>query len=87
MNAPHPYSIRKDPSIAVLLSFLWTGAGQVYAGSTTKGIILIAITSFIFLVSLASAGLGFCVAFPYWIWGMFDANSDAKLHNRRHRID
>lgn len=73
---------RKDPAIAVLLNFLWTGAGHVYAGSTNTGIVLIIISLIIFMLGLASGGIACCVGFPFWVWGMFAANSAAKAYNR-----
>lgn len=84
MNTPHMHFERKDPGIAVLLSFLWTGAGQVYAGDINRGITLIVISFFFLLLSLASGGLLLCFLLPYWIWGMFDASAQARKHNDLH---
>jgi len=84
MNAPDPNFVRKDASIAVLLSFLWTGAGQVYAGSITGGIILICINFFFFLLALGTGGGFLCISFPFWVWGMFNAASQAREHNERY---
>ena len=86
MNTQPVYRERKDPGVAVLLSFLWTGAGQVYAGSTTTGIILIVITWFFVLLIMATLGLGLLLSFPYWVWGMFNASKHAKRYNRMHGL-
>lgn len=71
----------KDPAIAVLLSFLWSGAGQVYAGAISRGIWRIVIGSFLFLWGLGTAGAGFIFAIPFWIWAMFDARAQAIKQN------
>lgn len=71
----------KDPAIAVLLSFVWSGAGQVYAGAISRGIWMIVIGSFLFLWGLGTAGAGFIFAIPFWIWAMFDARTQAIKQN------
>lgn len=76
----HSHIKPKDPAIATLLSFLWTGAGQVYADATNRGIVLIVVGGFLLLISLGS-GIGFLVSIPVWIWGMLDANTQAKNYN------
>lgn len=74
---PTAHAHRKDPAIAVLLSFVWSGAGQVYAGATSRGIWMIVIGAILFLWVLGSAGAAFIFAFPFWIWSMFDARTQA----------
>jgi len=80
--ASYTNSPRKDPDVAVLLSFLWSGAGQVYAGATSRGIWMIVIGSILFLWVLGSAGAAFIFAFPFWIWSMFDARAQAIKQNQ-----
>ncbi|WP_433265444.1 hypothetical protein ACQPZF_37960 [Actinosynnema sp. CS-041913] len=96
-GAPVPYGapmpIRgvvtaKSSGIAVLLSFLWLGAGNLYAGQTVLGIILI-IANFP-LVIIAMTVFGLIIAFPIWlvlaIVGMVMAAQGAKDFNQRNGI-
>ncbi|NUT49922.1 MAG: hypothetical protein HOV94_21820 [Saccharothrix sp.] len=55
----------KNPGIAVLLSLLWLGAGNLYAGQTTLGVILVLVN--FPLILLAMTVLGLIVAFPVWV--------------------
>ncbi len=55
----------KDPMIALLLSLILAGgAGQIYLGQQTKGIVLIVAT-----LLLSCIGVGFII----WIVGIIDA--------------
>jgi len=70
----------RNPGIAAVLSFFWTGVGQIYNGQIVKGIILI-------LVQLVNAALmvvliGFITYPIVWIWGMYDAYKTAERMNR-----
>lgn len=70
----------RNPGIAAVLSFFWTGVGQIYNGEIVKGIILI-------LVQLVNAALMFVligfITYPIvWIWGMYDAYKVAERMNR-----
>ena len=78
---PVVHATARDPAIAVLLSFVWSGAGQIYAGATSRGIWMIVIGAFLFLWVLGSAGAAFIFAFPLWIWSMFDARTQAIRQN------
>jgi len=60
-----PSTPPKDPIIALILSLLLLGgAGQIYLGQTTKGIVLIVATAL-----LSCVGVGVIV----WILGIIDA--------------
>lgn len=70
----------KNPGIAAILSFFWTGVGQIYNGQIVKGIILI-------LIQLVNSALMFVligfITYPIvWIWGMYDAYTTADRMNR-----
>jgi len=70
----------KNPGIAAILSFFWTGVGQIYNGQIVKGIILI-------VVQLINSALMFVligfITYPIvWIWGMYDAYTTADRMNR-----
>jgi TM2 domain-containing membrane protein YozV/ribosomal protein L37E len=69
---------KKKVWIAILLSFFITGAGQIYAGATKRGIIQIMIYALLFpgiVVSLKA------IVMPYWLWGMYDAFKKVKDFN------
>jgi len=70
--APQPYTTpsrgvvtAKSSGIAVLLSLLWLGAGNIYAGQTVLGIVLMLVD--IPLGFLAFTMVGLIVAFPIWL--------------------
>ena len=66
-----PASPPKDPVLALILSFLLLGgAGQIYLGQTTKGIVIIAASAL-----LSCVGIGVVV----WIVGIIDAYQIATL--------
>ena len=70
----------KNPGIAAVLSFFWTGVGQIYNGQIMKGLLLIVvqiINSFLMLILI-----GF-ITFPLvWIWGIYDAYKVADRMNK-----
>jgi TM2 domain-containing membrane protein YozV len=66
----------KSPGIALLLSFLLCGVGQMYNGQVAKGILMLIgciLTWFVFLGWIVS------------IWSMVDAYSTAKAMNLRYQ--
>ena len=69
----------KNPGIAAVLSFFWTGVGQIYNGQIFKGIFLIILQGINGL--LMFVGIGFITYPIVWIWGMFDAYNTAKRMN------
>ena len=72
---------RKDPAVAVLLSFVWSGAGQIYAGAINRGIWMIVIGFFLFLWVIGT-GVAIIFALPFWIWCMFDARTQVLKQNQ-----
>lgn len=67
----------KSPGVALLISFLICGGGQMYNGQVGKGIGML--LGFIFTVWLFGLGLLF------WIWSLIDAYSTAKQMNLRYQ--
>jgi TM2 domain-containing membrane protein YozV len=65
----------KSPGIALLLSFVFVGAGQLYNGQIAKGILM-----FLGCVVLWFALLGWIIN----IWSWIDAYSTAKAMNQRY---
>ncbi|MCI0453925.1 MAG: hypothetical protein L0Y68_02880 [Candidatus Dadabacteria bacterium] len=69
----------KNPGIAAVLSFFFTGLGQIYNGQIGKGILFIIFQ--IISILLMFSGIGF-ITFPIiWIWGMVDAYKTAEKIN------
>jgi TM2 domain-containing membrane protein YozV len=66
----------KSPGIALLLSFLFCGVGQMYNGQVGKGFLMLFGGLFAWLLFL-----GWVV----WIWSMVDAYSTAKEMNLRYQ--
>lgn len=64
----------KSPGVALLLSFLFTGSGQVYNGELLKGILFI-IGTFVGMLFFFIPGL------IIWIFGIYDAYSISKKMN------
>jgi TM2 domain-containing membrane protein YozV len=75
---PAPYYIkRKEPGIALLLSFLFPGAGQFYNGDVGKGFAFL----FGFWILIWIFGLGLI----FWIVAMVDAYQSANAINMGRR--
>ncbi len=78
----------KSPGIAVLLSFIWLGAGHLYAGQVGLGVALMVFDAF--LVLLAFTLIGLIIAVPLWLISapivMVLAYSAAKRFNERNGI-
>ncbi|OKL38317.1 hypothetical protein [Domibacillus mangrovi] len=69
----------KNPGIAAVLSFFWSGVGQIYNGQIMKGLILI-------VLQMVNAALMFVligfITYPIvWIWGIYDAYKTAERQN------
>jgi TM2 domain-containing membrane protein YozV len=67
--------------MALLLSFLVTGAGQFYNGDRLRGLWLLAIY---IAGAVGTVRYGYPIFFwiPFWIWGMTDARHGARRGNR-----
>lgn len=66
--SPPPYVVSvpvKSSGVAVLLNFLWLGAGHLYAGNIAAGILLLILDLVLVLVSLIPFALILTV--PIWI--------------------
>lgn len=69
----------KDPGIAAVLSFFFTGLGQLYNGEIGKGIAFIVVQGINFLLMFVLIGL---ITFPIvWIFGIYDAYKSAERIN------
>lgn len=66
-NPSEMYAVNKSPNIAILLSIVLPGVGQLYNGDNVKGIILLLIWLFLGFPSLGILWIA-C-----WIYGLVDA--------------
>jgi signal peptidase I len=85
------YNISKEPWLAVVLSRLFIGVGQIYSGKIVRGIILILLEILLIFISywflfsdkgniIIGASL-FLLLSVIAIWNLFDAHRCAKLKN------
>lgn len=73
--------VMKNPGLAAVLSFLWTGAGQIYNGQIMKGICLMFLQVINVIAMFAVVGL---IAFPIvWVYAIYDAYKQAEKINER----
>lgn len=76
MEQPRVTGPLKNPGIAAVLSFLFTGLGQIYNGQMRKGLAFIVIGFVcLFLVVLL---IGFLLYPLFWIYNIYDAYTSAK---------
>jgi TM2 domain-containing membrane protein YozV len=69
----------KSPGIAAVLSFLFTGLGQIYNGQIEKGIMFVIIG--IICIFTVVVLIGFILYPAFWIYNIYDAYRSAKLIN------
>lgn len=67
---------KKDPTLAAILSFLITGAGQIYVGQVGRGIAFM--IAQVINVALMSVLIGFITTPLTAIWCIWDAYKLAK---------
>lgn len=66
---------QKNPTLAAIASFLWSGMGQVYNGNLFKG--------FAFLIGALIGSMIFLIpGIIIWIFGIYDAYNTANQMNR-----
>ena len=70
----------KNEGLAAVLSFFFTGLGQIYNGDIGKGIILIIIQ--IINILLMFVIIGFLTYIIVWIYGIWDAYNTANRINK-----
>ena len=72
--------IKKDPTLAAVLSFLLTGAGQIYVGKVGRGIAFM--LAQVINVCLMAVLIGFITTPLTAIWCIWDAYNQAKKVNQ-----
>ena len=69
----------KNPGLATILSFFFSGLGQFYNGQFFKGIMFLVVQ--VINILLMSILIGFILYPVFWIWGMIDAYKSAEKIN------
>jgi len=71
----------KNPGLAAVLSFFFSGLGQIYNGQILKGLLFMAVQVVNFVLSFVVIGL--FTGFVVWVWAIVDAYSSAEIMNTR----
>lgn len=69
----------KNPGLAAVLSFLFTGLGQIYNGQIGKGLLYIGLM--VLNVLLMFVIIGLFTTPLFWGWGIYDAYKTAEKLN------
>src|SRR5512140_1870372 len=72
---------RRTPGLALLLSLIWPGAGQVYNGQVRKGVVLIVLYAMSLLLASTSA-MGFVPMAILLVYGAVNAYHVAQYYER-----
>lgn len=75
-----PQRSRKSPGLALVLSLVWSGVGQIYNGQVGKGVGLM--VAYVFSALLILVLIGLITTPVLWIYGMVDAYRTAENINR-----
>lgn len=70
----------KNAGLAAILSFFYSGLGQIYNGDIGKGLLLIVLQ--VVNIALMFVLIGFVTYFGVWIYGIYDAYKSAERHNQ-----
>ena len=76
----------KNMAIALLLSFIWSGLGLLYAGNMEKGIILVVSAIIVEILFLYVFGWMGIVVFIIWIYSMYATYIEVKEGNQEKRM-
>jgi len=69
----------KNPGLAAVLSFFFSGLGQIYNGQILKGLLFMVVQVVNFVLSFVVIGL--FTGFAVWVWAIVDAYSSAEKIN------
>jgi hypothetical protein len=73
---------KKSALIAIFLSFMLAGLGDMYAGSWIKAIVFFAVDIICYILIFAQ-GLGYFVYAPIWVCGLISAWMSATMPERK----
>lgn len=71
----------KNMIIALILSFIWSGLGLIYAGDMQKGIILAVLAIIAEVLFLFVSQIFGLVVFVIWIYSMYATYKEVKAVN------
>jgi len=74
-------SLAKNPGLAAVLSFFFSGLGQIYNGQILKGLLFMAVQVVNFVLAVVVIGL--LTGLVVWVWAIVDAYASAELINAR----
>ena len=74
----------KNPALGVILSFFIPGLGSIVNGSTGRGIAILGL--YVFGWILAFFLIGIPILFGAWVWGLVDGYLSAQRWNQAHNI-
>lgn len=69
----------KNSGLAAILSFFYTGLGQIYNGQIGKGLAMI--VAYLISWFLMFVVIGFITTPILWVWGIYDAYKSAEKIN------
>ena len=78
----HSSAPQVNSGISAVLSFIWTGAGNIYNGNIGKGL-MICLVQIVLIIFAAFTCIGLPLALIFWAWGIYDAHREAEEINRR----
>ncbi|MBQ6345255.1 MAG: hypothetical protein IJI96_03975 [Methanobrevibacter sp.] len=71
----------KNMIVALILSFLWSGLGLIYAGDMQKGIILAVAAVIIYLLFWYVSTIFGIVVFIVWIYSLYATYKEVQAVN------
>lgn len=71
---------KKNPGLAAVASFFFSGLGQIYNGEILKGVLLMVIQ--VINVLLMFVVIGFLTYPLVWVYGIWDAYKSAEKFNQ-----
>lgn len=83
---PQAHASAKSPALAIVLTFLWLGAGHFYAGRSDTTAILLAVGNAVLWLLFLMCFIGILGWIPLVIWAAVDARRSALDFNRRHGV-
>ena len=83
-GALQPAVARKEPGLALLVSFFVPGVGTIMNGETGKGVAIL--VGYLVCWALSWLLVPLVGVFGLWIWGMVDAYQGAQRYNMAHGL-
>jgi len=71
---------KKSEGLAIILSLIITGLGEMYVGQVGKGIMLLIVQVLLWVLTMMFL-FPFIIAIAVWIYSMYDAYTLAKYYN------